>query len=92
MLDAGSPVTQAQAAVMVGSILGGDAGEVPVMASGSAVPAWAAGAAASVEEILPISAPDAPLTRREAARLLYAAHCREEVLRASSGLLSWAAK
>jgi len=92
MLDAGSPVTQAQAAVMMDSILGRDAGEVPVMASGSSVPSWAAAATASVEEILPISAPDAPLTRREAARLLYAAHCREEVLRAPSGLLSWAAK
>lgn len=90
-LQAGSPITQAEAAKMVSGLLSlPESQEQTVLALENGIPAWAAGAVSAVEqaELYTVSDANAPLTRREAAMLLHSA--AQQSQREDRTLLSWA--
>lgn len=92
-LDAGSEITQAQAVKMVGNMLSLPSSDAEtVMAMEDSVPAWAAGSAAAMDEagLYTVTDPNAGLTRREAALLLYHANQYAAAGAEESSLLSWA--
>lgn len=94
-LDAGSNITQAQAVKMVGSMLGlAQTDTQTVMAQEDDVPVWAAGAISAMaeEHLYTATEPDATLTRRDAALLLYNACRYGRADSEESSLLSWAAR
>jgi VCBS repeat-containing protein len=86
-------LTHAEAAVMVNNILGleGDSA-VSVFAADDDVPTWARSAveALSQADILSTGGDTTPMTRRECARLLYAAW--QQAGSGEASLLSWAAE
>lgn len=90
-LQAGSLITQAEAAKMVSALLSlPEETSQTVLALDDGIPAWAAGAASAVEaaNVYEVSEADAPLTRREAALLLHRA--AQMAQREDYSLLSWA--
>ena len=90
-LQAGSPITQAEAAKMVSGLLSlPEDSTQTVMALEDGIPAWAAGAVSAVEaaRVYEVSEADAPLTRREAALLLHRA--AQLAQQEDHSLLSWA--
>lgn len=94
-LNANSDITQAQAVKMVSSILGLDqSGTETVMATEDSIPAWATGAVSAMaqEGLYTVTDPNAPLTRREAALLLYQAYQYSKADAEESSLLSWATR
>ncbi len=94
-LNAGAQITQAQAVKMISTLLGlPQADSAAVMAVGTDIPAWAAASAASAAgaDLYTVTAPDAALTRREAALLLYRAGVYGDANAETSSLLSWAKK
>lgn len=93
-LLAGSDITQAQAAKMVSNLLAlPQSDSESVMATEeTTIPAWASGAAASLSEadLYTVTNATAPLTRGEAAQLLYGAWQEAERNAEESSLLAWA--
>lgn len=90
-LQAGSPITQAEAAKMVSGLLSlPEDQSQTVLALEDGIPAWAAGAVSAMEQasVYTVSDADAPLTRREAAMLLHSA--AQQSQREDRTLLSWA--
>ena len=76
----GAAITGAEAAVMLQNILRlSPAEEAETAALETGIPAWAQEAAAALSSAgIPVSAADEPLTRMEAAHLLYAVSCQAE--------------
>ena len=68
-----APVTQAEAAVIARNILGLEADDASTVFAGSDVPAWAGPSVQALASAgIPLTAgPDAPMTRRDAACMLY---------------------
>lgn len=92
-LDASGAITQAQAVKMVSSILGLEGSDAEtVMAMEDSVPAWAMEAVSAMAGIYDVTDPNAALTRREAAQLLYQAYQYGSLEEEESSLLSWATK
>lgn len=90
-LRAGDEITQAQAAQIVKQLLSLPVPETAeVLAEDSTIPAWAYGASQAVADvgIFEVEDAEAPLTRREAAMLLYDVAMMSE--RTENSLLSWA--
>lgn len=90
-LRAGEEITQAQAAQIVKQLLSLPVPETAeVLAEDSTIPAWAYGASQAVADagIFEVEDAEAPLTRREAAMLLYDVAMMSE--RTENSLLSWA--
>ena len=94
-LSPAEPVTQAQAARMTAAILGlGGADTAEVMGQADQVPVWARSSVSSLaaQGLYQVADGDAPLTRREAALLLYRARCWADDQKEGASLLSWASK
>ncbi len=94
-LDPDAVLTQAQAAKMVSAILClGQDGAETVMAKAEAIPTWARDSAAALSalDLYTVTDGEAPMTRREAALLLYRAGCYAEAHQKDTGLLAWAAR
>lgn len=90
-LQAGAEITQAQAAQIVKQLLSLPVPETAeVMTEDSTIPAWAYGASQAVAEagIFEVEDANAPLSRREAAILLYDVAMMSE--ESENSLLSWA--
>ena len=86
------PITQAQAAALVSRMLCLGSGTASVMGQAADVPAWAASAVSAMAEIYPVTAPDAAMTRRDAAMLLYSVWQYDTASQERTSLLSWAEK
>lgn len=92
-LMAGSEITQAEAAKMVANLLGLPQSDLePVMGTEDTLPAWASGAVAALSQaqLYTVSDANAPLTRGDAALLLYHAFQEAEKNAEDSSLLAWA--
>jgi len=72
IFGAGEPITGAEAAVMLQNVLGLEPDSVAAIEE-EAVPAWAASALEAMSEQGMTLSPEAPLTRAEAAKILYKA-------------------
>ena len=90
-MEASDPIRQGEAAVMLAKVLNLPENEdQTVLAPEDSLPAWAASAVASVQDagLTDLSDTAAPLTRRDAAMLLYSAW--NVAKNQESSLLSWA--
>ena len=94
-LDADAPMTQAQGARMVSAILGlGGSGTETVMGQTDGLPVWVRDSAEALSrlELFTITDANGPMTRRDAALLLYRAGQYAAAQEKSTGLLAWAAR
>ena len=92
-MEASDPIRQGEAAVMLARVLNLPQSEdQSVLAQEDSLPAWAASAVSSMREVglEDLSDTAAPLTRRDAAMLLYSAWNLAK--NQESSLLSWAAE
>ena len=90
-MEASDPIRQGEAAVMLAKVLNlPESEDQTVLALEDSLPAWAASAVASVQDagLTDLSDTAAPLTRRDAAMLLYSAW--NVAKNQESSLLSWA--